>query len=345
MGSFARKLVGSAALCACVISAVTTSVAEASENSGDFVAVFTTPAGDPVASPVADGLGQNEFVYDTGTPGVLRIKLEARLDGEPPQPLSPADFSFDIDDIPGSTQSWVTNRDGSRITLNDRTLSATVTFTGLPAENTAFGRKTARLRYRARVLVSQSLEVFYPGMARNHPGGRTPNWFYYYSQNETGHGYQYGCSDNQKSSTVGRRGNRTISICDEAYLGDKYFLTDVVGGQLVITGESAVNRYYANFIGVLRHEQDHAENNLTEQTPVDTDSDGLSNTREITVTHTNPNQRTSARDAPGSVKDWKSDSTRYTDDEVFANGPVEQCAEAHADTSEDWAAPGTNKAQ
>jgi hypothetical protein len=49
---------------------------------------FITPAGDPVNKPVASGTdaanipdGANQFTYDASSPGILTIKLKAKVPG------------------------------------------------------------------------------------------------------------------------------------------------------------------------------------------------------------------------------------------------------------------------
>jgi hypothetical protein len=94
-------------------------------------------------------------------------------------------------------------------TVAGEDLTATVTFSGLPASHTGFGRKQARVVVDGVVrdgvtldgvtVAAQAFEVFFPnwdtalvnalsnpyGFASNHPGpgsGTVPNWFYYWNQ-------------------------------------------------------------------------------------------------------------------------------------------------------------------
>ena len=63
--------------------------------------------------------------------------------------------------------------------------------------------------------------------------------------------------------------------------------------------------------------------------PQDLNGYSLSNTYETNTTHTDPNNAFSA-------------SAQSKDDEVYAGGVIEEAANKSADTSQDWANPGTN---
>jgi hypothetical protein len=69
---------------------------------------------------------------------------------------------------------------------------------------------------------------------------------------------------------------------------------------------------------------------------LDDDGDGLPTTYELTVTKTRASGENAIRSATeGTVSNLK-------DSEVYAGGPIEAAALLVADTSEDWANPGTN---
>lgn len=105
-------------------------------------------------------------------------------------------------------------------------------------------------------------------------------------------------------------------------------------GQLEATGWSQTFYYYKYFIGVLAHERQHANNEITSGPPNDRDLDYLPNDFETGTSHTNPDYKYSAR---GSLV-----GDRWDDGEVYAGGPVEQAGITGADTSQDWADLGTN---
>jgi hypothetical protein len=85
---------------------------------------------------------------------------------------------------------------------------------------------------------------------------------------------------------------------------------------------------------VLAHERHHANNETTAGPPTDSDGDLLAGTYETATTQTDPNDKYSARGVLiGSTWD---------DGEVYAGGPIEQQGIQNADTSHDWANPGTN---
>lgn len=157
---------------------------------------FITPAGDPVAAPVEAGFpgiqppdGANEFVYSTSNPGVLTVFLKASTPGI--NLLSATDraaIKFDLDAVTGSQFAWNAANPTGTPTIYANTIEASATYTGLPASNTAFGQKQARLKLGTVVSSTAKYEVFFPKGGTNHPGTgpypgpRPPNWFYYWSQ-------------------------------------------------------------------------------------------------------------------------------------------------------------------
>jgi hypothetical protein len=231
-------------------------------------------------------------------------------------------------------------------------LEPTVTFTGLPVANSHYGPKAAILGLDNNGVfvpllgasTAARFEVFYSALEKNNPGGLWPNWFFYYRDNQGGSDYTYACDPTYGTSFsfVGVPGS--VKICDEAYFGDTYIRTAVVGGHLVTLGTSTMNKYYANFIGVLAHEMEHATNQTRAGPPLDRDSDYLSNVRETTVSFTDPDNPCSAA-LSGSFLSCDpaplGDRT-FDDGEVYAGGPVEEAGVRAANTSHDWGDPGTN---
>jgi len=116
---------------------------------------------------------------------VLTIKLKAKVPGLPM--LSAEDvakYKFIITSVGSSIMAWDAANPSGKPTINGDILEARITFSGLPINNAAFGRKTARLAYAGIPVVDQPFEVFFKKFTSNHPGSpaTTPNWFYYWMQ-------------------------------------------------------------------------------------------------------------------------------------------------------------------
>lgn len=298
---------------------------------------FLTPSGDPVGSPTEN----NEFVYNDASPGILTINLSVQV--------TPADMAdeikdgctFSVGDIEGSMMTWHADNPNGKPKVNNGKLEATVTFTGLPEENSSFGKKTATITYSGTygsTTVTQDYEVFYRALKTNHPPctccANCPNWFYYYKNASGGGSYVY-VSGRSNSDSAG--GDSSVKIGNEAYAGDEYITTTLVGGFLMATGWSNTNKYYPNFCGVLAHERQHANNEIVTGFPDDRDYDCLSNTFETNTSMTNPDNKYSARTA--------SMGDAFDDGEIYAGGPVEKNGIDTADKNKDWAYPGSNSKQ
>jgi hypothetical protein len=300
-----------------------------------------TPAGDPVNSPVdgGDGSGSvpdgaNEFTFSPASPGVLTLKLKARVTPSGIANQIKDQVHFTVDGIGASTMAWATATPGGKPTSSGDDLLATVTFTGLPASYSDFASKKAAVCFSGNKQDEESYEVFYPATIANHPGGTStdPNWFFYYKQNAGGGSYTYTSVGRSSSTSAG--GDSSVKIGNEAYAGDQYITTQVSGGQLEATGWSSESKYYANFLGVLAHERHHANNETTAGPPIDSDGDFLAGAYETSTTQTDPNDKYSAR---GVLI-----GSSWDDGEVYAGGPIEQTGIQNANTSQDWANPGTN---
>ena len=148
----------------------------------DPVIEMITPAGDPVNKAMQSGDGQNEFTYSTASPGILTMNLKARVTPSCVADLIKDQCRFTVHPIAGSTLVWDTANPGGKPTVSGDELLATVRFTGLPANNTAFGRKKAAIYFNASKKDEENYEVFFPRDEANNPGGSDPNWFYYWSQ-------------------------------------------------------------------------------------------------------------------------------------------------------------------
>lgn len=177
----------------------------------------------------------------------------------------------------------------------------------------------------------KSIKVFYDGTGTQNPdGANVPNWFYYYKDNAGGGAYGY-ASTGRSTSTAGG-GMSSVRIGNEAYAGDQYMTFDYgnPGGRLRATGWSGTNYYYANFLGVLAHETQHATNETAGGAgDGDADGDFLRSAFETGTSLTDPANPNSA-------------SASYDDGEVYAGGPVEKGGIDGANTSADWAHAGTN---
>ena len=172
---------------------------------------FITPAGDPVSAPVDAGTtpasipdGANEFTYNDAVPGVLTLKLKAKVPGVGSMPATQqVRFTFDVDAIGNSTFAWGAANPGGQATVSGDFITATATYTGLPQFNSDFGLKRARVKHGGNHAGEADFEVFFPidpsnpGRICNHPGGQmntwhpasllvllddVPNWYFYWKQ-------------------------------------------------------------------------------------------------------------------------------------------------------------------
>jgi hypothetical protein len=302
---------------------------------------FVSPSGDPVEKPSTS----NEFVFSNAATGVLTLTLSARVKPASAIDLVKDNAVFTVGDITGSVKAWHNDNPNGKAKVNGDLLTATVTFTGMPTENGSFGTKTARITCSGGGLSfdkTTEYEVFYNATATNHPTcascANCPNWFYYYKKASGGGSYTYGAGLlTSQSSSAG--GDGSIKLADNVYSGGQYITTIINStGRLNATGWSGINKYYPHFCGVLAHERQHANG---EQSPpggtTDRDSDWLTNAFETSNSKTNPDDKYSAR--------ILTMSDAFSDDEVYAGGPVEQAGIAGANSSLDWAYPGSNSKQ
>lgn len=139
-----------------------------------------TPAGDPVNSPVDSGDGQNEFTYSPTSPGVLTMYLKARVTPSGVANQIKDQCVFTVDMIAGSTLAWGPSNPGGKPTASGDDLLATVTFTGLPANNTAFGSKKAAVYFDTGKQDEENYEVFFNRDAQNSPIPSERNWYHYW---------------------------------------------------------------------------------------------------------------------------------------------------------------------
>jgi hypothetical protein len=109
---------------------------------------FVTPAGDPVASPKNSGDGQNEFTFNTASPGELTINLKATIAGGIATNIV-NDLKFEVDAVGTSTLEWDTANPDGKPTASGNTITAIVKFKNLPDSNSAFGKKRPGLNLKA----------------------------------------------------------------------------------------------------------------------------------------------------------------------------------------------------
>ncbi len=185
---------------------------------------FITPNGDPVSSPVDSGDGQNEFTFSSATPGVLTMNLKAKV-----TPTSAAskitNCYFTVGNIGSSVKNWAVDNPNGEAVSNGGNLTATVSFTGLPDNNSDFGKKSATVSWTGIVCDTKNYEVFFPKEATNHPGGQvgSPNWYYYWSQTSANKSnttmvYSNGQPTNHPSRSAYEFYSKTIYILNDAAL-------------------------------------------------------------------------------------------------------------------------------
>lgn len=192
---------------------------------------------------------------------------------------------------------------------------------------------------------SLSVCLFYQATGKqNSAAGNPPNWFCYYKNNAGGGTYQYdGAGLNGRSYATIGGGMSTVRIADTAlegaYATHNYSNPN---GRLKIIGASSGYSYYANFLAVLAHETEHATNQtMANETPNDSDGkDYITATYENDTSKTDPDKKFSARGYPDGPAGFT--GAAWLDAECQAGGPIEKDAIDGANTSKDWAHPGTN---
>jgi len=196
-----------------------------------------TPAGDPVDSPVEAGSdtanipdGANEFTYSSATTGVLTVKLKAKVEGIGGMSQSIQDkFKFEVDAVGDSVKAWDAANPEGKPTVNGDFLTATVTFTTLPTNNSHFGNKKARVIVDGQKAAEKEYEVFFPTYATNHPNdiGSDPdsrNWYYYWKQTSAGGDENY-----TYDATLGNPGETVYSGGWKAKIGPQAASTGLPG--------------------------------------------------------------------------------------------------------------------
>lgn len=222
---------------------------------------FVTPGNDPVNSPDATvgSDSQNEFTYSTANPGILTIQLRARVEPSGRAAEAQARVRFEVEAVGGSTLSWEGDAGGSPTSVNGDFLETVATFTGLPANNSEFGLKTARLFLDNGEVDTRTYEVFFPRDATNHPGGNSaaPNWFHYWEQVAGVSNVVYGGSSGS-SAMAGVRGMTDWSYTaapDKTHL----YMYDEVVTKARSYGVGVEVSGIDNFVASAHHEGKHTD--------------------------------------------------------------------------------------
>jgi hypothetical protein len=312
---------------------------------------FITPAGDPVNSPVSEfsggqneADGVNEFTYSTAEVGVLTIKLKAKVAG-----ISNFDttfqnrFKFEVDAIGNSTMAWNTANPGGQVTVEGDFIKATVTFTGLPQNNSDFGKKKARVMFDNQKAAEQRFEVFFSKNSKNHPNGgfNTPqNWFYYWKQGDVC-GIPQNCIyyDSDQYFGSANLNTKVITLYRPASgtnNGPEEWTHKLSGLKLTTTAEGSGIQCVAETI---RHELHHIEiyDHFGYDFPLGGDGDGIDNDEESTYDgiSTSP----SDPDTYG-IHTIYSDYTSTGDQEVRCRLVERRPPPVKIHPSKDWANPG-----
>jgi len=144
-----------------------------------------TPKGNPAVEPkTTTSDGQNQFTFNNGS---LTITFKAKVTPSGMASKIAGKCFFEVPELDNVKADGVT--DGKvRATLEDDNLKATVTYSSLPNNNSGFGSKTVKLSMDGNtpetvyLLTCGIFEVFFKRGEKDHPGGVTPNWYYYWMQ-------------------------------------------------------------------------------------------------------------------------------------------------------------------
>lgn len=304
---------------------------------------LVTPGGDPVASPVDGGDGSgavpdgaNEFTYSTAATGLLTLKPKATAPQIGALPASVyARFTFEVEPVGASAMAWDAASPGGKPSVTGDEMKAIATFTGLPANNSDFGKKKAKIAFDGQMVCENPYEVFFARDAKNHPGagaGTTPNWFFYWEQVGGFGNLAYGGSHATRWGYYDYNGSD--GHLDKAIIYDKVVLTDNPTGPMGKAGMDCFGqtahhelKHYMQF-----HSSGYPDANgdgVPEWTASqDTDSDWLSDSYE---------------DSHGfdkAKKDTDGDGILDLEEEPIA---AESNWPNDSQKSKDWANPGKNK--
>ncbi len=150
----------------------------------------------PYSKPTDGPIAGDKIYYSNARPGVLTVLFEAVLTNNGPAWALTNRVRFEADEISGSTPSWSPDHPGGQPTASGSSLFATLYYTNLPPNNSAFGLKFGRVRLDGEVHDEKCFWVFYLADAFNYPGcsdpnedpKTPPNYFYYYRQTPANYG-------------------------------------------------------------------------------------------------------------------------------------------------------------
>lgn len=158
-----------------------------------------------------------KVVFSAEDPGKLKMKFSAKA--------NPSSYDSQI-------QWKVPEISGSNRTLTPANATGAdleVTYTNLPAKNSAFGKKTVSATLDAggcQAQATREFSVFFPRDATNHPGGGTPNWFYYWSQTKAKKGpAEYG--DRKNQCGPGGSSERLMGYYRNTIFDSVYYICDL----------------------------------------------------------------------------------------------------------------------
>ncbi len=310
-----------------------------------------TPSGDPVNKPVDAGTnpnnvpdGANEFTFSDASPGVLTIKLKAKMSGISNLEQAIKDrFKFDVDATGSSTMAWDAANPGGKPTATGDLLEAKVTFTGLPEHNADFGKKKARVLFDDLKAVEKGFEIYFPKAATNHPptGGlstQPPNWFYYWQEDKVCGIPADGLYDSQADYGYVLPGVdkklRLGPLAADSNNGPETFTNPTSHASLTVTG-------HGKGIQCVAETAEHELNHLTifddARGKVDSDGDGVADSSEYGLNGVNsdPNDGDTfhMRDTYGAVY------SSYGDNEIRCR-KKELTLTIKYFPKQDWANPG-----
>lgn len=167
------------------------------------------PTAGALTAPADASTNGNEWTYSTAATPLLDIypRVTSTCYSAPvvADLTENIEFYFVPDaPIPDATLAWTPAGSSSFIGVASHTASggglperweSRARFTGMPQNNSGFGVKDLQMRLRHpdtdavwHTSPPRASEVFFPRDETNHPGGTTPNWYYYWSQTSANHG-------------------------------------------------------------------------------------------------------------------------------------------------------------
>lgn len=229
-------------------------------------AALTTP--DPKVIPTKNSPA-NKCVYNDASPGVLGNPawVITFVNADPNNYLNSTSFiSFDI---------GTSVKTSGPKTVAGSTITQQFTYTGLPANNDAFGDKQVTGQVGGGIAMTSiaNVQVFFPKNATNHPlpdlpiaplwynATVTPNWYYYWSQTSANYGTHYYGGNAGGSTGVtyfDKPGNTGFATPKNAWVSlifDQASLTSAAG---TWNGAEGID-FFAN---MCRHEEQHRLDNI-----------------------------------------------------------------------------------